>query len=102
MRTSKDSQTCKSLSKTDVMRSDHQSDLLIACLHAEEDKICSSAGQTALQVGLASYLLCLCVVVIQRLHSVFKQRSLNLETHAVMRSRVRTRTDVFILQHVQQ
>lgn len=61
----------------------HQSDLLIACLHAEEDKICSSAGQTSLQIGLASDLFCLCVVVIQRLYGVLEQCPLNLQTHRI-------------------
>lgn len=57
-----------------------QPDLLIARLHAEEDEVRRSAGETALQIGLASYLFGLCVVVIQCLHSVLKKSPLNLET----------------------
>lgn len=62
------------------MKPDHQADLLITCLHAEEDEIGGGAGQTPLQVGLASYLFCFCVVVVQRLHCVLKQSPFNLVT----------------------
>lgn len=61
-------------------KQDSQPDLLIARLHAEEDEVCCSAGETPLQIGLAPYLFRLCVVVIQRLHSVLKQSPFNLET----------------------
>lgn len=61
-------------------KQDPQADLLIARLHTEEDEVCRSAGETPLQIGLASYLFRLCVVVIQRLHSVLKQCPFNLET----------------------
>lgn len=63
------------------MNRDHQADLLITRLHAEEDEVRCGAGQTPLQVGLASYLFRLCVVVVQRLHGVLKQSPLHLETH---------------------
>lgn len=61
-------------------KQDRQPDLLIARLHTEEDEVRRSAGETPLQIGLASYLFRLCVVVIQRLHSVLKQSPFNLET----------------------
>lgn len=60
-----------------------QTDLLIARLHAEEDEIRCSAGQTSLQVGLASDLFGLCIIVIERLHRVLEQCPLNLETHII-------------------
>lgn len=62
-------------------------DLLVSGLHAEEDEVRRSAGQTSLQVGLASDLLGLGVVVVQGLHRVLKQSSLNLGTHTCTHAR---------------
>lgn len=56
-----------------------QPDLLVSRLHAEEDEICRGTGQTALQVRLSSDLFCLCVKVVQRLHGVLEQSTLDLQ-----------------------
>lgn len=60
---------------------DGHCNLLIASLHAEEDQISRDTCQTALQVGMASNLFCLCIKVVQCLHSVLKQSQFNLQTH---------------------
>lgn len=52
--------------------------LLVSRLHAEEDEVGRGAGETSLQVRLASDFLRLRVVGVQRLHRVLKQSSLNL------------------------
>lgn len=52
--------------------------LLIAGLHAEEDEVGCSTGQTSLQVGAAPYFLSLRIEVVEGLHSFFKKLPLNL------------------------
>lgn len=55
-----------------------QPDLLVSCLHAEEDEIRRGTGQTTLQVRLSPDLFSFCVKVIQCLHGVLEQSTLNL------------------------
>lgn len=54
--------------------------LFIACLHAQEDDVSRSAGQTAFQVRWTADLLCLSIKAVEGLYCVFKQAPFNLHT----------------------